>query len=275
MKYKLIAIDVDGTLLNSKEELDKINVNAIQRAVQKGVIVVICTGRFYKSARLIAKQMNIRGPMVAYNGAVIRDMSNEKTICRKPLKFDEAMKVYEIFEASGEYYHLFLDDELCTKEIRFRAEYYSNIMKSMPEDDRIKIFKADSLKNVIKDRNDGVLKMVAFSNTPSKLAEMRKQIKNNGIDVGIMSAGEDNLEIVNSSVSKGNALEILSKELGIDRESIIAIGDNENDISMIEFAGVGAAVGNAIDPLKEKADYIAVSNDEGAVADVISRYILK
>jgi len=151
--------------------------------------------------------------------------------------------------------------------------YYWEKNKELPHDQKVEIALVKNVKNSIEDCAKKASKIVVISDDLKKLRKVRTKVQNISTTTA-MSSNYNNFEVVNYEVSKGNALKFLSEKLNIKREEIMAIGDNENDYSMIEFAGLGVAMGNAEIGIKEIADFITSSNDENGVAVALKKYIL-
>lgn len=269
MKYKLLAIDMDGTLLNSNNEVSSRTRLALEKAKSKGVYVVLSTGRILKSAISYARILELKNPIIACNGAVVVD-ENEKIIHKRPIEMELVEKIAKIAMERKIYYHFY--DE---------TKFYSyikvdEILKFYSEGNgyfNIDIHIFDSISE-LKDKNTNIYKFLFVDNDKNKLNSFRKELESLG-NVSISSSWNNNLEAMGLNVSKGTALEELCKKLNIDPKEVIAIGDSENDISMIRFAGLGVAMGNGNDDVKKNADYITDTNDNDGVAKVIEKFILE
>lgn len=273
MKYKLIAMDMDGTLLNSKKEVSEDSKYALKRATERGVKLVICTGRIYTSARYYAGLIGTEAPIIASNGAYIREKDRGKIIFEKYLDADKVIKMVEMSEGYGFFPHVFTSDSIFAKKLSYFSENYKKWNDSLPEDLRVRIEIVDDLKPYILQNKDDIIKFVTATDDIDNLMRLRKDIENS-IDVSIMSSAQNNIEIMEKGVSKGNAVKSLAEYFGFDREEVICIGDGENDISMIEYAGLGIAMGNSEEGLKNVANYVADTNDNHGVAKAIEKFVL-
>jgi Cof subfamily protein (haloacid dehalogenase superfamily) len=272
--YKLIAVDLDGTLLNSKKQISQENKIAISKAVKKGVKIVICSGRIFAGARVIADEAGLNhGSIIACNGALIKELNTEKLLYSKLLNSEDCLKVIDICRNEDIYFHAYVEDALYTEKMEYSALTYSKKNKLLPKNQQIDIRLTDDVKEMLGHSKISASKFVVISKDSQKLSRARQcveQIKG----VKVMSSDYDNFEVVHNKVDKGSALMFIAEKLDIGKEEIIAIGDNENDISMLECAGMGVAMGNSIPFIKESADYITVTNDENGVAEVINKFIL-
>lgn len=272
--YKLIAIDLDGTLLDKNKNISEGNSKAIKEACEKGIDVVICSGRIYKGAMIFARMLALKSEVISCNGAIIRDSVTGRTIFSKNIHVQDSLRILEFLSKTNVYYHAYVSDTMFAKERGYGTVFYENINMTMPEEHRIDIRSLDGLEDLIKNDQKGVTKFVVASDNLDYLAEVRQKI-NNMADVDCMSSNFDNFEVVRKGVSKGEALKRLCEIKGIKPEEVIAIGDNENDLSMFEFAGTSVAMGNASERIKFCADFVTLSNVENGVAHAIYKYVFK
>lgn len=271
--YKLVAIDLDGTLLNSEKKISHGNIRAVQRAMEKDVKVVICSGRIFNGAMIYARQIFSQDPVVACNGAMIKDLKTGEFWYNNSLNLNDCFKIIDICHKENIYFHAYSGNTMYSERMEGSAAFYSKLNNELPPEDRIDVRVVDDVSAALKDSSKAVAKIVVISQELELLMKARKQVTELG-SVEVVSSFYDNFEVVNGGVSKGNAIRFLSDKLDIKREEIIAIGDNENDYSMIQFAGLGVAMGNAEIPVKELADYITLDNDEDGVAAVINKFIV-
>ncbi len=272
-KYKMIVMDMDYTLLNREKQISIRNKKALKKAEEKGILLVVATGRIYVSAKFYAKLLNFNTPIIASNGAIIRDESANKTIFKSILLDEVALKMIKLCREKGLYCHLFSDNTVFTEKIVNISSRYAEWNEALEDEDKIIIKVVDKLEDSVKRNNTKIVKAVVVDNREDIIMEIRK---NMGITnmVSVSQSLKGNLEVMNKGVSKGNAIKILCDLYDIDREEVIAIGDNENDISMIEYAGMGIAVGNAAEALKAKADYITGDYLDDGVAEAIEKFAL-
>lgn len=271
MKYKMIAIDMDGTLLNDKKEVSQNNKLAIKRASELGVKIVVCTGRIFTSARFYASLIETPAPIVASNGAYIREKDENKIIYKKTIDKDLLYKLVDLIENYSIYPHLYTSEKIYTKKIINFSSNYDKWNRMVPENERVKIVIVKDFKEVIE--NEEILKVALADDDIEKLNTLRQKISNE-FNLSIVSSYYNNLEIMTEGVSKGNAVKILAESFNINRDEVICIGDNENDISMIEYAGLGVAMGNATEKLKSISDYVTDTNEKDGVAKVINKFII-
>ena len=271
LKYKMLVTDMDYTLLNKEKRVSDRNREALRRAMEKGVHMVVATGRIYTSARIYAKLLGLDTPIIASNGALIKDAS--KTIFRGILSQDTVREMLRLCHKYGIYCHFFTENTIYSEKLINVSLRYTEWNKYMGEEDQVKIRIVDDGEEIIEAAKTEVLKAVVFDEDDEKIQKLRDGIMETGI-VSVSQSMKHNLEVMNKGVTKGNAVRILAQLYGINREEVIAIGDNENDISMIEYAGLGIAMGNAEELLKRAADHVTGDYQEDGEAEAIEKFIL-
>ena len=266
----MVAIDMDGTLLNSQNKVSDRTRQAIEKATEQGIHIVIATGRILKSALYYSESLDLRNPIVACNGAIIVDESRQ-VIYERTLDREKVVDIIEIAKTEEVYCH-FYD----------KTSFYSNIRS----EEILKFYNEGSTAagigvNIFKDTEEimgmkdlDVYKFIFIDDDVEKLQGLRKQLDDLG-NINTSSSWKNNIEAMGLNVSKGQALKELCERLNVRPEEVIAIGDSENDLSMLEFAGLGVAMGNGDEYIKQYSDHITDSNDEDGVAKVIEEFILK
>ena len=271
--YKLIVTDMDGTVLGGDHKITEENMRALREADERGVKVVFATGRFHDSAKEHVTFLEEVMPIVSSNGAIIKHpITNEVLYCNSIDK-DISLKIVETLDNLDLSYQIYTDNEILqkykTEEEKIKMQ---DFIKNTFSDKTEIIFKKD-LKEDIKDLNILKFNVVDFER-PLLMKEARKEVeKIEGLEV--TSSWNDNVEIMNAGSSKGSAVKFLCELLNIDKEEIIAFGDNYNDISMLEYVGMGVAMGNAEEDVKKIASYITDSNIESGVAKAIDDLVLE
>ena len=272
MKYRLIAVDLDGTLLYNGNNIPEENLEAIRYAGSKGAIVVIATGRVTTSGRVFAKKLGLDTFVISSNGARVYDLKNSGVIFEDSMDINDAKAVVRYFESYGTYYHAYVDDIMYARFMSEKLRFYTDQNKGLPQDLQMDIRICEDYDSVFEKNIGKISKVMAISTDVVLLQEMKKHIHENG-NIVTMASDWNNLEVMNHSVGKGNALKYLAGYMGISREEVVAVGDNENDISMIEWAGMGIAMDNATPAVKSMADHITDSCENAGVAKAIYKYI--
>ncbi|MGL4990765.1 MAG: Cof-type HAD-IIB family hydrolase [Sarcina sp.] len=276
MTYKLICVDMDGTLLNDKHEVCDFNKEMIKKATELGVKVAITTGRIFANAKMYSNLIGVKTPIIASNGAYIKDQDSDKEIYKSTLsnnQIDEIVSVVRKYEHSPVYMNTF--DTTISEEIIGENHAYKVANSKMEEEWRVKFDEGIEFETLYEKYNREILKAIFINEDlpEDEFWKMKDDMKSFD-DIEVVSSGINNFEVMAKGTSKGKAVEKLAQILGIKREEVICIGDSENDLSMIEYAGLGVAMGNGLDILKEKAQYITDTNNNSGVGKVIEKYIL-
>lgn len=266
--YKLIALDMDGTLLNENKEISKSNLEAIQFARRKGIKVVLATGRPTKGIEKYLKELNLIDEneyAVSYNGAVVQEVKSGKIIAKNVMSLDDLKQLYNLSKELNVNIHALTPNSCITPKINQYSELEAT-MNNIP----LEIVDFDTI-----DKNTTIVKIM-FVDPEEKLNKVIELLPKELYDkYTIVRSAPFFLEFLNKKVNKGFGVRLLAEKLGIKPSEVICIGDAENDIHMIEFAGLGVAMGNAFPEVKKKADYVTKTNEEDGVAHVIKKFVLK
>lgn len=267
MKYKLIVLDLDGTLTNSQKVITPRNRETLIRVQEQGVRLVLASGRPTYGIVPLANELRMNefgGFILSYNGGEIINWETGEMIYENVLPNDIVPILYE----SARTHHLSIltydGAEIVTensKDPYVEKEAFLNKMAVRETNDFLTDITLPIAKCLIVGDADKLIPL------ESELS-LRLQGK-----INVFRSEPYFLELVPQGIDKAQSLAVLLKELGISREEIIAIGDGYNDLSMIKFAGLGIAMGNAQEPVKKAADYITLSNEEDGVAEAIDRHL--
>lgn len=265
MKYKLIAVDLDDSLLDSDLRISDRNKKALTRAIEQGVLVTIATGRMFRSAVVYAKELELDIPIITYQGSLIKNALSNDVLYNQPLSLDKCQKIISICQSMGLHLQIYVGDEYYFQEDnRYSAMYHKNIGvpgKSVGPLDKFSFNPPNKLLII---------------DEPERIANLREKFsKVLGEEIEINISKPQYLEFTHRDATKGKALEYLATLKNISSDEIISIGDSYNDISMIRYAGLGVAMENAPKDVKSHAVYITGSNDDDGVAKVIEKFILK
>jgi HAD-superfamily hydrolase, subfamily IIB len=273
MRYRMVAIDMDGTLLNHEDEISDANLYAIRKAMSDGIKVVISTGRIFAAVKHYAKLLGLKAHVISANGAVISDAMGQNVIYTKPMDVIGAARCIEIARKYDIYYHCYANDTLYTEKLAYTSWTYSKLNETLPPEERIVIQRIDDGVDFVLHSGYKIMKLVMIDDDADKLAKARYETMQVP-SVAISSSMPNNFEVMARGVSKGRALEILADHYNIKMEHVVAIGDSENDISMLERVGLPIAMGNAADEVKNIARYTVPSNDEDGVAYALNCYVI-
>lgn len=263
MSYKLIVTDMDGTLLGSDHQITQENKKALSKALDKGINVAIATGRWYDSAKLHTEFLQRRIPIIACNGALIKYEDN--IIYSNYMNTNICLDIIDKLETHNIYYQCYGDNALYCKKMNTVNKRFQELHDKMKKEMNL-IFDTDLREYVI---NNNILKIIVFEDVNKELLNNIKKELSCIKDIEITTSGPNNIEIMNYGVNKGNAVSILCKHLNIDKDETIAFGDSYNDLSMLEYVGMGIAMGNADDFIKSKAKAVTDINDNDGVAKTI------
>lgn len=261
--YKLVAFDLDGTLLNTNGEISDYSKEIIKKLIDNNIYVIITTGRPLQGVKYIAEVISTKMPIVCYNGSLVYTGYNMDILHKCDLEIEIVNEILNFGNENNTNIIVWSADALYINKNNEYTKKYADKFDVKPI----------ILKNTDALRRHGVSK-VLFYDSEKRICEI------NNLAQAIFSKHANVhtsrpwfLEFVNKRASKGKALEKLGDSLKVNREDIIAIGDENNDISMIEYAGVGVAMGNATRELKEVADFITDTNDDNGAVKAVLKYI--
>ncbi|NEZ46772.1 sugar-phosphatase [Clostridium niameyense] len=265
--YKLIAIDMDGTLLKDDKTISEENKIAIKKAKDKGVKVVLSTGRPLEGIKKYLKQLDLisnHDYAVAFNGGLVEKTSEDEILTENYMTKEDLNLLYDLSKDLDIDIHFLTIDKCYTPKLNSYSKMESdlngislNVVDFNKLDENIKIIK------------------IMFIGAEKKLDEIITKLPEFLYNkYNIVRTDAVYLEFLNKDVSKGYGVKKLAEKLGIKQDEVMCIGDAENDIHMVEYAGLGVAMGNAFPQLKKVANYITKTNEEHGVAHVIEKFVL-
>lgn len=263
MKYKLMAVDIDGTLLNDSGELTENTKNAIRQWVDKGLIFTVASGRPIQGIEGLNKTLNLDVPFITYNGAMVVMGKSKQVLYEQKLSRIDAEEIIKLGEKYNVTIMIWKDNELYVPTLNERVNKYKIISGVEP-------IIINNMEQLIE---NGVTKILWYDEV-EKIEQYKNEIGRYLSDnVNFHPSRPYFMEFVDKNASKAIAMERLGQYYGIKQSEMIAVGDGFNDLSMIEYAGLGVAMANSPDEVKERADYITLSNEEDGVAHVIHEFI--
>lgn len=278
--YKMIVVDLDGTLLNDYKKVSQENLKAIKRAYdEKNVITVIATGRQLEYARNISETCSLGNYIIACNGGIVQDVLTNEYIYKSSFSNEEVLKIRKVFlEEHVDVMMIYTDGEIIV-ESKNDSEFLDsgiNVNNEKIEGKNIEK-EINKNKNILKSLCLIIGDKKALENVIKKLNNM-ENIETSGICNYLYKTKDKKYEtayidIMKNGVSKRNAIKIVADKLGIKQEEIIVMGDGRNDIPMFDGVGLSVAMENSVDEVKEKADYITASNNDDGVAKSIKKFI--
>lgn len=288
--YKLVAIDLDGTLLNSYGEVSTQNKKAIKKAIEKNVEVVLASGRPIMSVKNLANEIGCNHYMICGNGSITYDIQNESILYNRFLEKAKVLQIIKICEENSIFYNVYTKDTILTKNLNYNILFYHQENASKPQEKKTSITMVENIVEYIENREEDYLKITICDNDKIIFGSiLRKLNRIKGVDVlevehmarKMIKDGTERVyleyyytEITNTNVNKWDAIQNLIEKLQIKKEEVMTIGDNINDAKMIQEAGLGVMLENAAPYIQNIADVIAKDNDNDGVAEVIQEYIL-
>lgn len=275
-EFKMIALDLDGTTLNRKSEISERTGKALKHAMEKGVHVVVSTGRCYDAIPEEVVALDGLEYIINSNGADITRTSDRKSIYTNHLSVTAVKEILELFK-DRDFNHISLEAVIDRKTYMDKEEFLhiTSLQPSFRElayvrDTRTPV---ENLNQYIYENRHRIENINIIFDTLERKAEYREVLSKIS-DSTMTTSFANNYEIGGMTTSKAEALRFLMEKLNVNREELMACGDSPNDEDMIKFAGFGVAMGNALPEVKDIADYVTLSNEEEGVAAVIEKYVL-
>lgn len=289
--YKLITIDLDGTLLNRYGEVTEYTKNIIKQVTQKGILVVLASGRISESVLTIAKEIGANKYYISGNGSVLYDMKKNEILYENYLNKEKVLEIIELCEKNSIYYNIYTESSVIAKSLNYNVAFYNYENTKKSSDKKTDINIVEDMYSYIKNSNiNKFLKITICDESKIVFSSIIKKIKNiediDVLEVSHMSqkkiktgtkeveVGYFYTEVSSKNVDKWFAIEKVMQIENIKKEEVMALGDNNNDIIMIKNAGLGVAMGHSNDEVKKVADYITENNNEDGVAKAIEKYVL-
>lgn len=269
MTVELIAIDLDGTLLNPDHKISPAVKKALHEAKEKGIKIVICTGRPFPGATAFLEELGLEDDddyVITYNGGLVQEVKTGEIVVQHMMDHSDYEVLQEAAEKAGSHFHAIHNEGIFTPNrdisaYSIREAYLIGLPLFYRRPDEMDI-------------NTQYNKMMMIDEEPVLEAAIARLPKELWDRYTILRSEPFFLELLNKKASKGTAVKELSELLSIPRESVMTLGDGGNDIDMIEWAGIGVAMDNATEKVKAVADYITASNAEDGVAKAIEKFAL-
>lgn len=267
MTYKMIVLDLDDTLLQNDQTISPKTKQALMNAQEAGVKVVLASGRPTYGMLHIAEELQLKDYgsfILSYNGAKIINCENNEEIFSSTLTPEVVHSLYEISRQEGVLIHTYVGNQIVTEY----ANKFTDIEGALTGMEIVEV------QSFVHSVSEPVVKVLMLAE-PDHLAIVENKLQKQLVgQLSVMRSKPFFLEFTEADVTKGTSLNLLIQSLGIMSDEVIAIGDSYNDLAMIEFAGLGVAMGNAPDDIKSKADYVTDTNMNDGVAKVVEEFIL-
>ena len=287
--YKLVAIDLDGTMLNSYGIVTENTKKVIKNTINKGTEVIIASGRPIDSIKTIAKEIGSENYFIAGNGALIYDIKKDKIIYEKFMNKQKVLEIIKICEENSISYNIYTEKTIIAKGLKYNVLYYYKENLKKEENKKTNITIVENVYEYIKNsENEKFLKITVCDETKSVFNSIIRKLRTiENIDVldvlhmsrKMIKQGTEDVpieyyytEISLKDVDKWNAIEYIADKMNIKRNEVMAIGDNINDKKMIENAGLGVAMGGSTPVITKIADFITSNNNEDGVAKALEKY---
>lgn len=268
MNYRMLVLDLDDTLLKDDRTVSELTRRRLLEAQQQGMIVVLASGRPTYAMQHLAKELCLAeysGYFISFNGARITSCADQHILLSVDISHAQMCKLFDLAQEHGVYIQTYTEDHILVS----KDNEYTQIEKEITGMDVIECtdFKAEIPKTAVK---------AMMLEHPDRLKEVEKALRpvvENELYMTITKPFF--LEFMNPAVDKGKSLVTLAQHLNVPMEQVIAVGDSYNDISMIKAAGLGVAMGNAVEAVKQAADYETADNEHDGVARVVERFFLQ
>jgi len=273
--YKMICIDIDGTLIRPDLTISERVAQAIGKAKEKGLIIALSTGRMHKSALMYSDELGLTDPIVSSNGAYVSERDGSRIYYEENLSGEDMLLIQDVLDRNDTKINWYNHGTMYISEYRDYVGRYEALAKTLPENRRIHIKYLNeefTLKHLIEETGNAIQKGIVFPKA-ERISVIRDQVSNNQ-RIKVVSSGIDNLEFTSYLADKGLGVLSLAKAKGIHPDEIIAIGDSENDLSMLKVVGMPVAMGNAMQSVLDVAEYVTDTNVNDGVAKMIEKLVL-
>ena len=269
MNYKLFVTDMDGTLLDDDKKLSEKNIQTIRKLKNYGIKFAVATGRHDSMIKSYLKHLDLQVPVISCNGAMVREPFSDQVLVSETLPKEQSLEVIDTCIKEKVDFHIYGHDSIFGEKLSHKMLYYQDLNKTLPSEEQTKLVIVPDCKDMVESGSEPLYKFLIITERNNAQPGIFDHLA--GISgLTVCQSMPTFCDVMKAGISKAYALQKLSESLGINRNEIVAIGDQFNDIDLIEYAGLGIAVANAEDALKEKADMITNSNNnEDAVSEAI------
>lgn len=268
--YRLIVSDLDGTLLRDDNTLSDYTKAVIQKVSEQGIEFILATGRIYGGAKGFARELNLSTPILSCNGALIKG-ADGSILYGKHIETEPLTKVFELLTERNLYFHFYGEEKFYTRKFTDALSHFYDLNKKLEEQERFPMVEVDPFEVT---REDNVYKVLAHCGNDEETKQELYGLLKGMAGISLTSSWSNTFDICAEKVNKGLAVERYAAEKGIKPSEIICFGDNFNDLEMLQFAGLGVAVENSVQKLKEIADHVTLSNNDDGVAKAIEKFVI-
>ena len=272
MTYRLIALDLDGTLLDSQLQIRNETIDALSRARAQGVQAMIVTGRHHVAAYAYWQQLGLELPAICCNGAYMYDYRARQPLANDPLTRNEARGLLKLVRKHSIDTMVYDKDFMAYESINKHLKAMLDWSATLPEAVRPRVEQAQSYEQLIEDA-ETIWKFTSSCDDRAALSAYVAEIEQS-LGLSCVWSGQNRLDIGHAGNSKGRRLAGWIAEQGIARKEVIAFGDEQNDMEMLRLAGMGVAMGNSGGEIQACADWTTGGNDSNGIADALQRFVL-
>ena len=272
MTYRLVALDLDGTLLDSQLQIRAETIDALSRLRAQGIQAMIVTGRHHVAAYPYWQQLGLDLPAICCNGAYIYDFANDRPLASDPLTRDEARQLLALSRQHAIYTMVYDRNSMAYETIDGQLRRMLNWAATLAPAVRPRFEKVESFEQLV----ESAPVIWKFISGAADATAMRAFVDDVEQKLGLCCvwSGATRLDITHAGNSKGSRLSEWIAAQGISAAEVIAFGDHQNDIEMLRMAGMGVAMGNSLPDVQACADWVTGSNDGSGIADALQRFVL-
>ncbi|MDX7989935.1 pyridoxal phosphatase [Xenorhabdus sp. Reich] len=271
MSYRVIALDLDGTLLDPQKRILPESLAVLNEARQSGIKILIVTGRHHVSIHPFYQVLQLDTPAICCNGTYSYDYPAKKVLASDPLSIQEAIQALSYLQGTEIQHVMYVDDAILYEHPHTVARTLA-WSDSLPEHQRPNVNQISKFQDAIH-AVDFIWKFATNSPNLVQLREISEKIEEN-LGLECEWSWFDQVDIAKKGNSKGMRLQQWVESQGMSMKDVIAFGDNHNDLSMLEAAGLSVAMGNGVDAAKERADIVTRDNTQPGIAEIIRKYVL-
>ncbi len=269
---KIVAVDLDGTLLDSKKQITTPTKQAINACIEKGIHFAFATGRIANELGNVRQQLPDVRYAITCNGAFVTDLKEKKLLSENTLGMEDVRRIYQLFQDEDMMFELFADGKVLTDAgcMQHPQDYCSKSLYQLVCQTRTGI---ENFSDYLKKRQRPVGKVNIFFRSAKIRDAAFEKVKT--LPFAVTLQEETNLEFNKLGVDKGTGLQMLADYFAVDMREVMAIGDNNNDLAMLQTAGVSVAMENGREAVKKAADFITKSNDQDGVAFALLKFVFE
>ncbi|TDQ57357.1 hypothetical protein EDC45_1411 [Mesocricetibacter intestinalis] len=270
MTYQAIAFDLDGTLLDSTGNIQESSKKAIQHARRQGLKVILVTGRHHTAVKPYYYELALDTPMICCNGTYLYQPQNDQVLAGNPLSKAQAEKVIDLAQRQGVHLLMYSRDAMNYMQLNPHMENFKRWVQSCPPEVRPELRQITDFRRLL-EQEEIIWKFVISAPDPALMKATEAQLSPD--EFSCEWSWIDRIDIANRGNSKGARLLELLQRWNIDPQHTIAFGDNHNDISMLTAVGLGVAMGNAEEAVKQQAKQVTLSNNEEGIAHLLNQLL--